>query len=122
MLTHHDNIELVCGDDWVIVGKLLGEDGEPLDLTANVQLGWTLLGPDGNQLVGLADVATLEVQAGGIVVITVPDSFTKTLRPARYMDAIRVTLGDASVTQWSGIISADADPFHPVLVDVLEAG
>jgi hypothetical protein len=112
MPTHHDDIELVIGDEWLIVGTLLDENGQPLDLTAGVTLGWALLGPDGNRVPGLTEGATLDKQLGGVVRITVPDSFTRTLTPARYMDAIRVWVGDVPVTQWTGIILADADPFH----------
>ena len=116
MPTHHDDIELVIGDEWVINGLLLDNKGQPLDLTSGaVNLGWTLLGPDGNQVPGLSDAATLEPQSGGIVLITVPDSLTKTLLPARYLDAIRVWAGDFPATQWIGIILADADPFHPTV-------
>jgi hypothetical protein len=120
MPTHHDDIELVIGDEWVIVGKLLDENGAPLDLlTPNIAIGWTLVGPDGNQLPGLAPEATLDKQSGGIVVIHVSETFTRTLTPARYMDAIRVWVSDLPVTQWTGIILADADPFYVMLPPAL---
>jgi hypothetical protein len=111
-LTHHDDIELMIGDEWLIVGKLLDEDGNPLDLMSGIALGWTLCGPDGNQMSGLTDAATLTPQPGGVVRIVVPDSFTRTLQPARYLDAIRVWTSGQPATQWTGIILADADPFH----------
>jgi hypothetical protein len=113
-LTHHDDVEFMVGDQWQIVGKLLDENGQPLDLSTGVQLGWTLIGPDGFQVSGLADAATLEPQDDGTVIITVPDSLTRTLHPARYLDAIRVWVGTAPATEWIGIILAAADPFHAI--------
>jgi hypothetical protein len=115
MPTHHDDLELVIGDEWAILGKLLDENGAPLDLTPQVRLGWTLIGSDGNSIPGLLEVATLEPQSGGMVLITVSDSFTRTLTPARYYDAIRVWVDDAPVTEWTGTILATADPFHPMV-------
>jgi hypothetical protein len=40
--THHDPIEVVAGDDWLIAGTLLDLDGDPLDLTDAV-IEWALL-------------------------------------------------------------------------------
>jgi hypothetical protein len=117
MPTHHEDIELVIGDEWLIVGNLLDEHGQPLDLAApGTEVGWMLLGPDGNQVSGLVEAAELDKQAGGVVHVIIPDSFTRTLMPARYMDAIRVSVGGAPMTQWTGLILADADPFHPTVV------
>jgi hypothetical protein len=110
MPTHHDDLELVVGDEWLILGKLLDENGNPLDLTADVECSWTLVSPDGH-LPGLDQAATLETQDGGVVRIVVPDIFTRTLAPGRYLDAIRVWIGDEPATQWTGIIIAAADPF-----------
>jgi hypothetical protein len=115
-LTHHDDITLMIGDEWLIVGKLLDEDGAPLDLLAGgTMLGWTLLGGDGNELPGVAEAATLEAQDGGVVHIVVSDSFTRTLTPARYYNSIRVWVGGEPATHWVGIILAEADPFHPTI-------
>ena len=109
MATHHDDIELTIGDTWTIVGLLLDEEGQPMDLTAGVTFGWALINWDGVPVVG--PVATIEPQDDGIVHITVPDSFTRTLEPARYLDAIRVWVDDVPMTQWIGNINANADPF-----------
>ena len=114
MPTHHDDLELVLGDEWLIVGKLLDEEGKPLDLSSGVELGWTLVNSDGH-LPGLDLAATIEPQDGGIVRIVVPDTYTRLLAPGRYLDAIRVWIGDEPATQWTGIIIADADPFYPTV-------
>ena len=112
-LTHHDDISLMIGDEWLIVGKLLDEDGAPLDLLAGgTNLGWTLVGGDGDQVEGVVDAATLEPQEGGIVNIRVSDSFTRTLEPGRYFNSIRVWVGGEPATHWVGIILTEADPFH----------
>jgi hypothetical protein len=111
MPTHHDDLELVIGDEWLILGKLLDEEGKPLDLSGGVECSWTLVGPTGH-LVGLDLEATLEKQDGGIVRIVVPDTFTRWLLPGRYLDAIRVWVGDEPATQWTGNIIADANPFY----------
>jgi hypothetical protein len=115
-LTHHDDLELMIGDEWVINGHLLDENGQPLDLmAAGVTMGWSLVGPDGNMVPGIAEAATLEAQPGGDVLIAVSSTFTRTLNPARYLDAIRVLIDGAPSTEWTGIILGAADPFHPTV-------
>jgi hypothetical protein len=111
MPTHHDDLELVIGDEWLIMGKLLDEEGKPLDLTTGVECSWILVGANGH-LPGLEQAATLETQDGGVVRIVVPDTYTRWLLPGRYQDAIRVWVGDEPATQWTGTIIADADPFY----------
>ena len=115
-LTHHAPISLMIGDEWLIVGTLLDEDGAPLDLqAAGTSFGWTLLGDDGNQVPGVEDAATLETEAGGVIRIVVSDSFTRKLTPARYMNSIRVWVGGEPATHWIGLIEAEADPFHTTI-------
>ena len=114
--THHDDISLTIGDEWLIVGKMLDENGEPLDLNDSVELGWTLLGPDGIQVSGLLDGVTVEKKADGIVHIIISDTVTRRLQPARYMDAIRAWTGGEPATQWTGLILAEADPFYPTVM------
>ena len=119
--THHDDISLTIGDEWLIIGKMLDENGEPLDLTADIELGWTLLAPDGNQVPGIIDGVTIEPQQErGIVHIIVSDTVTRWLEPARYMDAIRAWTGGEPATQWTGLILAEVDPFHRELEIVIE--
>jgi hypothetical protein len=118
-ITHHDDIELAAGDEWEIAGTLLDETGAPLNLDASVNLGWTLLGRDGNQVEGIAGAATLErldPVSDGKILIIVPDEFTRTLEPGRYMDAVRAWVGDAPALQWVGMILCAADPFHAELI------
>jgi hypothetical protein len=115
MLKLHDDIELTIGDKWEIIGLLLQEDGKPLPLTPDVQLGWTLLDPDGVEVPGLAIDATLdrlEPVTAGQVLIGVNDGLTRMLRPGRYTNAIRVWVEDAPSTLWRGMILAAADPFY----------
>ena len=115
-LTHHDDITLMIGDEWLIIGKLLDEEGVPIDLLdAGTSFGWTLVGSDGDQLPGIVEAATLEPQSGGVVRIVVSDSFTRTLEPGRYMNAVRVWTDGEPATHWMGIILAEADPFHVTL-------
>jgi hypothetical protein len=112
-ITHHDDLEMMIGDEWVINGHLLDENGDSIDVqAAGVTLGWTLCGPDGKQVEGLTDVATLEPMPGGDVLISVPDTFTRTLSPARYLNAIRVWIDGGASTEWTGVILATANPFH----------
>jgi len=119
-LTHHDDIELMIGDEWVIRGRLLDEDGQPIDLgPANVDVVWALCGPDGYRVPGL-EVTTVEKQTGGDVLITLPHTLTRTLEPARYLDSIRVVVDGAPSTEWVGIILANADPFHLIAPPLLE--
>jgi hypothetical protein len=112
-LTHHEDITMMIGDEWLIIGTLLDEDGLPIDLLASgTTAGWTLLGGDGDQLPGIAEAATLDRQADGVVRVVVSDSFTRTLDPGRYMNSIRVWIDGEPATYWAGHIIAEADPFH----------
>ncbi len=115
MLTLHDDVELTIGDEWEITGSLLQEDGTPLDLNSGVGISWTLLDPDGIPVTDLGTYAELErvepVSAGNVI-ITIDAALTKTFRPGRYTDALRVQVGAAPSTLWRGMILADADPFY----------
>lgn len=115
MLTLHDDIELTIGDEWEILGQLLQEDGTPLPLDPSVGIAWTLLDPDALAVADLVDFATLErldPVANGNVMITIDAMLTKTFRPGRYTDALRVTVGSAPSMLWRGLILAGADPFY----------
>lgn len=116
MLTMHEDIEMTCGDEWQVVGQLLDESGGPLDLVEAITLNWTLLGPDGARVAGIetASVERMDPATGGKVLITVPTELTRTFRPGRYTNAIRVVIGDAPSTLWRGQILANADPFYLV--------
>jgi len=115
MLTHHDDLELAAGDEWAIAGLLLDEEGNALDLTAGVQLGWTMRGPDGKTIPGLIDGgATLEPSeptTSGEIVIVLPGSLTKTFPPGRYTDAVRSWVGGVPALMWVGQILVACDPF-----------
>lgn len=111
----HADVELVIGDEWQISGTLLGADNAPLDIvTDGSPLDWILLGPDGARVPGLEAVIIDRIlpASTGRLVITMPESLTKTLDPGRYTDAVRLWVGGAPSQMWRGIILAAADPFY----------
>jgi hypothetical protein len=115
MLTLHDDIELICGDEWQIAGQLLQEDGSPLNLEPTVQINWALLDPDGKHVLELAthtEIERIDPVSSGKVLITIDEALTRTFRPGRYTNAIRAAIGGAPATLWRGIILAGADPFY----------
>ncbi len=59
MTDFHPDISLVAGDDWVIEGTLLADDGSALDLTNGV-LSWRLLDGDGNPVSVNATITIVE--------------------------------------------------------------
>jgi hypothetical protein len=70
-----------------------------------------LIGPDGTPALGPGD-ATVAVQApatAGRVTIVVADDVTVMLEPARYCDALRVTIDGVRSTMWRGCVLVDAD-------------
>ena len=114
MPTHHDDIALTAGDDWLIAGSLIDEDGAPLDLSSAVMIQWVLLGADGMPALmpGTAIVTVDSDATDGLVNIVVPSSATKDLLPGRYVDALRVVMSETSRSSvWQGIIGVDANPF-----------
>jgi hypothetical protein len=119
MLTHHDDLEYVAGDDWTIIGVLLDVNGSTLDLT-NASFQWTLIDPTGEPVVDLLSVATISVlqpSTNGQVQIVVPAAVTLPLLAGRFHDALRVTI-DYTSTFWMGTILVDGNPFGllPLLV------
>jgi hypothetical protein len=110
-LTHHDDVELVAGDDWTVDGLLLDVNGLPLDLT-NATFEWTLIDPNGLpvvEVIGAADITTVPGNSGAVQ-IKVPKQFTTPLPSGRYHDAMRVNISISS-TFWVGTILVDVDPF-----------
>lgn len=113
MATHHDDVSVTAGDDWVIPGLLLDASGAPLDLTLAV-FEWTLIDPDGNAIVALVNGSTLTVvepKTAGQIQVTVPNELTEPLLAGRYHDALRVTMENSSSTYWVGTILVDCDLF-----------
>lgn len=113
-LSHHPDIELVAGDDWVIEGQLTDVNGRPLPL-AGVTFQWVLLNPDGEicQLAAIAGVAIDGDPANGDILITVPRGATAPLITGRYYDALRVIVPpDNASSEWIGTILVDADAFQ----------
>lgn len=117
-LTHHDDIELMPGDDWLIVGNVNDASGSPLDLT-NAELMWMLLDPDGVpcSAVAASSLSRVAPFSSGVVNIAVPRNVNAGLDPGRYHDALRVIITNVSdSTQkveavWFGPVLIDADPF-----------
>jgi hypothetical protein len=113
---HHDDLQVVAGDDWIIDGTLVNADGSATDLTGNHGVYWTLLGPDGYPILN-GDQATVDVIAppsSGIVRITVTKDVTSGLDAGRYTDAIRVVGAALTASFWIGQILVDADPWSTV--------
>jgi hypothetical protein len=115
-VTHHDDLEVVAGDDWVIDGTLINEDGSATDLSNAQAVYWVLLGPDGYPILSSdqAVVAIVDPPSSGAVRITVAKLVTTGLDPGRYTDAIRVVGIALTATFWIGQILVDADPWSTV--------
>jgi hypothetical protein len=117
MPTHHDDLELVAGDDWTIPGTLTEPDGTALDLTTVKDIQWIMLGPDGNPCLppGSATVQVVSPPTLGQVLVTVPNVITRTLPAGRYVDAMRVVMStSARATVWTGAIAVDANSFDSI--------
>jgi hypothetical protein len=114
MPTHHDDIALTSGDDWLIAGTLIDENGAALDLSAVEMVQWVLLGSTGQPVLAPGDVVITIVDppTNGHVNVSVPSSATIQLAPGRYVDAMRVVMtGGSRSSVWHGIIGVDANPF-----------
>jgi hypothetical protein len=117
MPTHHDDLELVAGDDWTIPGMLTEPDGTPLDLSQCSDIQWIMLGPDGNPCLppGSATVQIASPPTLGKVLVTVPNLVTKTLPAGRYVDAMRVIMATSTrATVWTGAIAVDSNAFDSI--------
>lgn len=109
-VSHHGDVELMAGDDWVIPFLLTDVSGNPLDLSA-ATLSWTLLDPDANIVADLnPTVAVTAPATAGAGTITVADAVT-TLPPGRYTDCMRASITGIVSTLWIGQILVDANPF-----------
>jgi hypothetical protein len=114
-ITHHDDIELQAGDDWVIAGTLNDDTGTAIDLTQGaMQFMWTLIDPDGLacaavQAASIAPDSTTGTSGG--LNIRVPRQATEGLDAGRYHDALRALFADGASMMWVGAILIDCDPF-----------
>lgn len=107
---HHDDIELVAGDDWTIPFALLDANGNAIDLTGATMI-WYLIGPDGLWIADL-DQSSVNVSnpaTGGAGTIKLPRQYTS-LESGRYHDQMRVILANNETSVWTGLILVDADP------------
>jgi hypothetical protein len=112
-LTHHDDVELVAGDDWTIDGVLLDTNGSSLDLSGAF-FEWTLIDPTGMSvayLLGDTTISIIEPSTNGQVQILVPKQVTISLLAGRFHDALRVTSSATTTTFWVGTILVDCNPF-----------
>lgn len=111
----HDPLTFVPGDEWEITGTLLDVGGGPLDLTA-ATLEWIMVGPDGEKVAD-QNTSGVTVQRGspataGKPIVFVGRGVTIPLRPGKYFDAMRVTVGGAPATMWEGTIKVQENCFH----------
>ena len=85
-VSHHADLELMPGDDWVIPFALTDINGGPLDLT-DATLQWTLLDPDGNQIVVDPHITTDNPTTTGTGAIAVnkpsPPTYRRVVTPTR---------------------------------------
>lgn len=111
-LSHHDEIELMQGDDWKIPFTLLDPASHPIDLTSidASAFTWALVGPDGIGVSAVGAVITKSAPTAGRGMITVPRAVTEGLTVGRYFDSLRVLIGSSESTFWVGTILVDADP------------
>jgi len=120
-LIHHDDIELAAGDDWLIAGTMLDQNGNPEDLTG-ATLEWMLFDPDGNPVLHDAqfNINVVPQQVGNIS-INVSSDVTASLEAGRYTDAIRVTQAGGTKSQmWTGNILVACNMFDPPLTFTLD--
>lgn len=113
MPSHHDDINLVAGDDWVIPGTLLDANGNALDLTS-ASFNWVLVDPNGEVVNTLVSASTLTPQqplTAGQIQISVPRANTEALLAGRYHDSLRVIDANQVSSYWVGTILVDGDPF-----------
>ena len=114
MASHHDDLEVTAGDDWVIAGTLLNADGSAFNLSDS-WVYWMLVSPDGEEVAELAEnisVTTKSPASDGLIEISAPSTFTQGLAPGRYLDAVKViTGGTFTETFWTGVIEVKANLF-----------
>jgi hypothetical protein len=110
----HPDISLVAGDDWVIEGTLLADDGTPLDLT-NGTFSWRLLDSDGNPASLNATIKIVPPATAGKITIEGPYAQTAGLTPGFYIDTLRADLTGGHSTLWSGRLLVSVNVLEPVL-------
>ena len=101
--TGHRDRNFVAGDDWDINGTLLGQDGNPLDLT-NTFIAWALLDSSGSAVETNAIVTAVNPPSTGMINIKLSAATTAAIAPGCYTDALRITrVGRTSTFRGSSI-------------------
>lgn len=107
MPAHHTVIEMTAGDDWVIEGTLLSQNGTIFNPTG-AAIVWVLISPDGENV----DVSNVVItrQETGTITLTLLAVDTADLPPGRYYDALRIVNSGNTALFWEGQIICRANP------------
>ena len=112
MPRRHSPFTLIRGDTWEIEGRLSATDGTPLDLSA-AEIEWALFTQAGRRLVSLTrdDGIVVTDASAGAILITVSADKSKDIDPGPYPDQLRVTVGGAVSTMWTGGVTVEFSAF-----------
>lgn len=107
MPTHHTLVEMTAGDDWLIEGTLLSQNGTIFNPTG-ATIVWVLISPDGENV----DVSNVIIgrEVSGIVTITLMAEHTASLPPGLYYDVLRIINAGRTSLFWEGQIRCKANP------------
>jgi hypothetical protein len=117
--TRHRDEEIPRGVTLIINGTLIAADGQPLALTG-ATLEWALTGEASPvrpviRLPGAGGEIIITDPTNGLCQIVVDAAATAALAPGRYMDMLRVTIGEVVSPLWRGTIVVDDSPFEAAI-------